>query len=143
MLNHAYTIIGIVSIMLVIFGYGYKQGRDSMIDKITAQKLDYAQKIIRTERDYQNEQNRIVADYLQQIHEMGEMYENEKIKADNLRDTVTFLITPHLLLPFFSSTEAAGEQRYLPASSEGTARVGNRPLSSSADEKVPCPAHRF
>ena len=82
MLNHVYTIIGIVSIMLVIFGYGYKQGRDSMIDKITAQKLDYAQKIIQTERDYQNEQNRIVADYLQQIHEMGEMYENEKIKAE-------------------------------------------------------------
>ena len=89
MLNHVYTIIGIVSIMLVIFGYGYKQGRDSMIDKITAQKLDYAQKIIQTERDYQNEQNRIVADYLQQIHEMGEMYENEKIKAENLRDTIT------------------------------------------------------
>ena len=89
MLNHVYTIIGIVSIMLVIFGYGYKQGRDSMIDKITAQKLDYAQKIIQTERDYQNEQNRIVADYLQQIHEMGEMYENEKIKVDNLRDTIT------------------------------------------------------
>lgn len=89
MLNHVYTIIGIVSIMLVIFGYGYKQGRDSMIDKITAQKLDYAQKIIQTERDYQNEQNRIVADYLQQIHEMGEMYENEKIKVDNLRDAIT------------------------------------------------------
>ena len=65
---------------------GYSACERDMALKLQNVTIEHNQKIIETERNLQNKQNQIVADYLQQISLLEAQHNEDKINLDNLRD---------------------------------------------------------
>lgn len=73
-------------IIMTAYYKGYKACERDMALKLQNVTIEHNQKIIETERNLQNKQNQIVADYLQQISLLEAQHNEDKINLDNLRD---------------------------------------------------------
>ncbi len=73
-------------IIMTAYYKGYKACERDMALKLQNVTIEHTQKIIETERNLQNKQNQIVADYLQQISLLEAQHNEDKINLDNLRD---------------------------------------------------------
>lgn len=73
-------------IIMTAYYKGYKACERDVALKLQNVTIEHNQKIIETERNLQNKQNQIVADYLQQISLLEAQHNEDKINLDNLRD---------------------------------------------------------
>lgn len=73
-------------IIMTAYYKGYKACERDVALKLQNATIEHNQKIIETERNLQNKQNQIVADYLQQISLLEAQHNEDKINLDNLRD---------------------------------------------------------
>lgn len=85
-------IIFIASYFFVGVHY-YRSGYDTATKKydeiLRSESEKNYQKIIETERNLADKQNKIVSEYLNYIDELEKQHEQDKIDMDSLRDTVT------------------------------------------------------
>lgn len=72
--------------IMVAYYKGYSACERDVALKLQNVTIEHNQKIIETERNLQNKQNQIVADYLQQISLLEAQHNEDKINLDNLRD---------------------------------------------------------
>ena len=72
--------------IMVAYYKGYSACERDIALKLQNATIEHNQKIIETERNLQNKQNQIVADYLQQISLLEAQHNEDKINLDNLRD---------------------------------------------------------
>ena len=83
----AFSFLLFIGFCITIAYYkGYKACERDMALKLQNVTIEHNQKIIETERNLQNKQNQIVADYLQQISLLEAQHNEDKINLDNLRD---------------------------------------------------------
>ena len=73
-------------IIMTAYYKGYKACERDVALKLQNVTIEHNQKIIETERNLQNKQNQIVADYLQQISLLEAQHNEDQINLDNLRD---------------------------------------------------------
>lgn len=83
----AFSFLLFIGFCITIAYYkGYKACERDVALKLQNVTIEHNQKIIETERNLQNKQNQIVADYLQQISLLEAQHNEDKINLDNLRD---------------------------------------------------------
>ena len=83
----AFSFLLFIGFCITIAYYkGYSACERDMALKLQNVTIEHNQKIIETERNLQNKQNQIVADYLQQISLLEAQHNEDKINLDNLRD---------------------------------------------------------
>lgn len=85
--TRAFSFLLFIGFCITIAYYkGYKACERDVALKLQNVTIEHNQKIIETERNLQNKQNQIVADYLQQISLLEAQHNEDKINLDNLRD---------------------------------------------------------
>ena len=83
----AFSFLLFIGFCITIAYYkGYSACERDVALKLQNVTIEHNQKIIETERNLQNKQNQIVADYLQQISLLEAQHNEDKINLDNLRD---------------------------------------------------------
>ena len=83
----AFSFLLFIGFCITIAYYkGYSACERDVALKLQNATIEHNQKIIETERNLQNKQNQIVADYLQQISLLEAQHNEDKINLDNLRD---------------------------------------------------------
>ena len=85
-------IIFIASYFLVGVHYyrsGYETATKKYDEVLRSESEKNYQKIIETERNLTDKQNKIVSEYLKYIDDLEKQHEQDKIDMDNLRDAVT------------------------------------------------------
>lgn len=83
----AFSFLLFIGFCITIAYYkGYSACERDVALKLQNVTIEHSQKIIETERNLQNKQNQIVADYLQQISLLEAQHNEDKINLDNLRD---------------------------------------------------------
>ena len=83
----AFSFLLFIGFCITIAYYkGYSTCERDVALKLQNATIEHNQKIIETERNLQNKQNQIVADYLQQISLLEAQHNEDKINLDNLRD---------------------------------------------------------
>lgn len=83
----AFSFLLFIGFCITIAYYkGYSACERDVALKLQSATIEHNQKIIETERNLQNKQNQIVADYLQQISLLEAQHNEDKINLDNLRD---------------------------------------------------------
>ena len=68
---------------------GYENATKKYDEVLRVESEKNYQKIIETERNLTDKQNKIVSEYLKYIDELEKQHEQDKIDMDNLRDAVT------------------------------------------------------
>lgn len=68
---------------------GYETATKKYDEVLRSESEKNYQKIIETERNLTDKQNKIVSEYLNYIDELEKQHEQDKIDMDNLRDAVT------------------------------------------------------
>lgn len=68
---------------------GYETATKKYDEVLRSESEKNYQKIIETERNLTDKQNRIVSEYLNYIDDLEKQHEQDKIDIENLRDTVT------------------------------------------------------
>ena len=85
--TRAFSFLLFIGVCITIAYYkGYSACERDVALKLQNATIEHNQKIIETERNLQNKQNQIVADYLQQISLLEAQHNEDKINLDNLRD---------------------------------------------------------
>lgn len=85
--TRAFSFLLFIGFCITIAYYkGYSACERDVALKLQTVTIEHNQKIIETERNLQNKQNQIVADYLQQISLLEAQHNEDKINLDNLRD---------------------------------------------------------
>ena len=86
-ITRAFSFLLFIGFCITIAYYkGYSACERDVALKLQNATIEHNQKIIETERNLQNKQNQIVADYLQQISLLEAQHNEDKINLDNLRD---------------------------------------------------------
>ena len=68
---------------------GYETATKKYDEVLRVESEKNYQKIIETERNLTDEQNKIVSEYLKHIDELEKQHEQDKIDMDNLRDVIS------------------------------------------------------